>query len=118
MLKVLIVDDEEYVRDFLGRMFRRRGCEVFLAADGEQCLAIHRKNPADCIFLDIHLPGKDGMSVFREIKPFKGATKIFFITGEDNPLIRKQAESMGADGYFLKPLDTAQIIGLLEGLQN
>jgi DNA-binding response OmpR family regulator len=113
-MKVLIVDDEEYVRDFLGRMFQRRGHEVFFAADGEQCLTIHRKTPADFIFLDIHLPGKDGISVFREILPTKKTTKVFFITGEDNPMIRKQAESLGADGYFLKPLDVSQIIALFE----
>ncbi|GAB6062822.1 response regulator [Deferrisoma palaeochoriense] len=68
MAKILVVDDEEHVRDVVRQMLEQAGHEVREAADGEQALALYRSWPPDAVLTDILMPNKGGLVLIKELR--------------------------------------------------
>lgn len=104
-MKVLIVDDEQAIRDALGRKLQREGFEVVLSGDGLEGLrAFHAERP-DLVVLDIVMPGgMDGMTVCRRIREVAG-TPVMMLSAqaitEDDVI---EGLNAGADEYLIKPI--------------
>lgn len=79
--KVLIVDDDSSVRDFLGRFLRLQNIENQLAKDGLQAIEFAKKEKFDLVFLDIRMPEINGLRVFSELKKINPDLSCIFITG-------------------------------------
>jgi Fe-S oxidoreductase/ActR/RegA family two-component response regulator len=111
--KILVVDDEEDARTYIGTVCEDAGARVLMASDGIQAIAIARKERPDLITLDISMPGKDGVEVFGDIRsdPVIGDTPVCVVTG--HPEFRKviyQRAVPPPDGYLNKPVPEDKLV--------
>lgn len=107
--KVLLVEDEGVVRETLAEMLEEEGCEVLIAPDSEQALLAFQKFDCDVVFADLSMPGKNGVTLARELKALQKEVPVFIITGwnkGDDAL--KDARAI-ADGIIQKPFNMDQI---------
>lgn len=107
--KLLIVDDESDVRDFVAHFFRKRKVDVFTAAGGEEALqAIVTERP-EIVLLDIRMEGMDGIEVLRRIKELNKQVKVVMVTGRDDDEAKQTTKRLGACGYINKPLELDEL---------
>jgi len=104
MIKLLIVDDQQDMRELLRDFFKERGYEVSVAGDGQEALAKVEEIKPHLVFLDIGMPGLSGLEVLPLIKKKEPVTKVIMITSFDDPHIVEQAKSLGASDYITKPV--------------
>lgn len=104
--KILIVDDDKNVRDFLELFLKKKGyMQVLTAESGLDALKIVEKENIRLVLLDIMLPGMDGLEVLRKIKSMKKETGVIMITGFPDEQKAKEMIKEGAYDYIVKPFD-------------
>lgn len=102
--KVIVVDDVEFVRDSLKKLLSENGCEVIGdASDGKELLNILEKKKADLIFLDIKMPGMDGITALESIVKDYPHTKVIMCSAVTDKAVIDTAIALGAVGYITKP---------------
>jgi DNA-binding NtrC family response regulator len=104
-LSILIIDDEDKIRRFLGDPFTRRGHRVYTAGTGRQGLDVFRKEEPDIIILDMKLPDMDGMQVLREIRQASPEHIVIMITAYGEIRLAVEAMKLGAFDYLTKPFE-------------
>ena len=102
--KILVVDDEEPVRDILQEAFAQENYTVFTAADAQEALAILKKENILVMFLDLKLPGMDGVELCRKIRQTKPIAVIHAITGYASLFELTDCLESGFNDYFIKPV--------------
>lgn len=108
--RVLIVDDEEDVVELLGFRLKTKGCEVLEAYDGEEGLAVSKKEIPDLILLDIKLPKQDGIQVCLTLKQDPSTQKIpIILISASIGEIKKGEKIAKADGFLKKPFEPAEL---------
>ena len=115
MASILVIDDEETVREMISTMLRHAGYEVDEAADGVGGLAIFREGPADLVIVDIEMPRRGGLAVIRELRKASPKAKIIAITGY-NPSKLDDALKLGAAHTFRKPFAMSEFLQAVESL--
>ncbi len=108
MARILIVDDDEQVRNVFHRLFENESFEVHEAADGNEALESIRRFPADIVITDIVMPEKEGFQTIRELRREFPALKIIAVSGGgllDPGLYLECAKQIGASYAFSKPVD-------------
>ena len=107
MNKLLIVDDEEDVREFAASFFRKRKINVLTASSGQEAISIFEKERPHLVLLDIKMQGLDGIETLRQLKEKFKDPKVIMVTGkepqEDNVL--KICQDLGVLDYIHKPLE-------------
>ena len=116
MSSVLIVYDEDALRELLAKAIERKGMQALKAKDGLEAIALCEKYQPQCILLDIKLPDIDGIEVFRKIKEMNAEAKVYFISGSDNEDFKQTAKSLGANGYLVKPIVINDVMKIIEDL--
>jgi len=106
---VLVVDDEEMVRDVLQRYLERDGYRVSAAADGVAALELARRERPQAVLLDLMLPRMDGLSVLRELLRHD-APAVILLTARGEEADRVIGLEMGADDYVVKPFSPREIV--------
>jgi FixJ family two-component response regulator len=101
---VAIVDDEEPVRKALKRLLVASGFEVESYASGKEFLATKHQR-ADCVVLDLHMPGMSGLDVLEELRATRRDLPALIITAYDTAEARAQCLAAGASAYLRKPLE-------------
>ena len=109
MPNVLIVDDDQSVRDLLSMYFTKAEFAVRVAADGEAALEAVRAQVPDLVILDIMLPGKDGYEVCRTIQA-NHQIPVIFLTARDDEVEPIIGLELGADDYVTKPFNAREVI--------
>ena len=110
---ILVVDDRTSDRTVLSEILKTKGYRVSEAVDGEHAIGLVKDRHYDVIFMDIKLPGRDGVSIFQEIKAIDPDARVIFITGfvlEDSI---RQALEAGAYSVAYKPLDVQNLLALV-----
>ncbi len=103
MVKLLVADDEQKICHLLESFFAERGFDVMLAHDGKTALScIHEYHP-HLVFLDLHMPGLNGLEVLKEAKKLDESMKVIIITAIEDDETIKQAKLLGASDYVIKP---------------
>ncbi|MDK2896060.1 MAG: two-component system, OmpR family, response regulator ResD [Candidatus Atribacteria bacterium] len=115
MNTILIIEDEESVRELLRIYLEKEGFAVEMAADGEEGLAKIRRTSPDLIILDIMLPQKDGFEVCREVRQ-KSATPIIMLTARGEELDRVLGLELGADDYIPKPFSPREVVARVKAV--
>jgi two-component system response regulator AtoC len=105
---VLIVDDEPGVRASV-RMVLDRECEVIEAADGAEALDLVRARHVDLCFLDLRLPGMEGITVLERMKRLDGALEVVLLTAVQTLRTAVEAMKLGAYDYLTKPFDVEDL---------
>jgi CheY-like chemotaxis protein len=111
-LTLLVVEDNEVVREGLAVVLRREGATVALAADGKEALACLRsKPPPDLVLMDMMMPGVDGWAALAETKrdPVLATVPVLIVTGL-GVANAEWAASLGAAGFLRKPVETDALL--------
>ena len=116
--KILIVDDEPDILEFLRYNLSKEGYEVFLANDGEEGLKIAETERPNLIILDIMMPKMDGVEVCRQLrsKPEFENTTIAFLTAREEDYSQIAALNEGGDDYITKPIKPRVFISRVKAL--
>ncbi|STO31734.1 Staphylococcal respiratory response protein A [Fusobacterium necrogenes] len=115
MRKILIVDDEEQIRNILRMYLVKEGYEVSEAEDGEKGLKLFYEKPFDLVILDVMLPKKDGWSILREIKKYT-EIPVIMLTARDDSEDEVFGFEMGADDYITKPFNNKILLARVKSL--
>ncbi len=110
MLRVLIVDDEENIRQSLADILSDEGYEVDMTSSGEEAAEAVKKRLPDLVLLDIWLPGIDGMETLKRIKAQREDLPVIMITGHGTTELAVKATKMGAYDFMEKPLSMERVI--------
>jgi DNA-binding response OmpR family regulator len=102
MTRVLVVEDEPNIAQFIRRGLIYKGYEVDVAETGEEALDVARERPADLVILDLMLPGMDGIEVCRRLRA-AGDVAIIVLTARDKVSDKVEGLEAGADDYVTKP---------------
>lgn len=108
--RLLIIEDEEPIRNGLTDVFIFHGYEVEAAADGDAGLAMALKGPFDMVLLDVMLPGLDGFTILQRIREHDRQQPVIMLTAKsaDEDIIN--GLSLGADDYVAKPFSVSQLV--------
>lgn len=112
---VLVVDDHPANTKLVSFVLESRGFEVHAAETGEQALALLERMKPDIILMDIQLPGKDGLTLTRELRtdPRFTETPIVAVTAYAMSSDEQMAREAGCDAYMSKPIDTRALGALV-----
>jgi len=114
--KILVIDDEEDIRELLNYNLTKEGYKVLLASDGNEGLRIIREQKPDLIVLDLMLPGLDGLDVCRIVKNDRDLKNIPIVMltakGEEEDIIN--GLDLGADDYITKPFSVSVLIARIK----
>jgi two-component system response regulator MprA len=113
--RVLVIEDEDRIRQFLQRGLTYENYRVDVAADGATGLALARENPPDIVVLDWMLPGMDGLEVCRRLRA-AGPVPILMLTAKDTVGDRVIGLDAGADDYLVKPFAFDELLARLRAL--
>jgi two-component system alkaline phosphatase synthesis response regulator PhoP len=118
MVKVLIVDDEEDIRELLSYNLKKEGYEVFSAENGEIGLNLMKEHKPDLVILDVMMPGMDGIEVCEAIRHTPGfqQTLICFLTARNEDYSQIAGLDAGADDYVAKPVRPKVLISRINAL--
>jgi DNA-binding response OmpR family regulator len=112
---VLIVDDEERLRDLLHTYLSQAGFTVLLAADGSGALALAQQHRPDVVVLDLMLPGIDGLEVCRQLRRFSDAY-VLMLTARAEEIDRVVGLEVGADDYLTKPFSPRELVARVRAM--
>jgi two-component system response regulator MprA len=117
-MAIMIVDDEQSVRDALRRALTMQGYEVELASDGEEALLKLRSNPnaVDLAIVDILMPRLDGLELTRRLRADGSELPILMLTARDQVADRVAGLEAGADDYLVKPFALEELIARVRAL--
>ena len=113
--RILIIEDEARIAQFLERGLIYEGFQVSVAADGQTGLTVARDNPPDLVILDWMLPGLDGLEVCRRLRA-AGNVAILMLTAKDDIKDRVSGLQAGADDYLVKPFSIDELIARVRAL--
>lgn len=102
-MRILLVEDDERIADFMQRGLKAEAYEVDLASGKAQILALTEASTYDIIILDIFLGSDDGLDICRVLRQRSVRTPILIMTAKDSSETRQASEEAGADAYFSKP---------------
>lgn len=117
-MAILVVDDDQAVRDALRRALTMQGYSVDVAADGEEALTTLGKNGAtvDLLVVDILMPGLDGLEVTRRLRADGNQLPILMLTARDQVSDRVAGLEAGADDYLVKPFALEELVARVRAL--
>lgn len=113
---VLVVDDLRSIRLTLGGILEDEGHNVVTVEDGYQAIEAVKKAHFDAIFMDIKMPGINGVQTFREVKKIAPASAVIMMTAYSVEDLVKEALEEGAYAIIYKPFDIDKVISLIEKL--
>jgi len=115
MAHVLLIDDEEALRDSLTYALVKEGYQVTTAADGQTALKLFHKQVPDVIILDLMLPVIDGMELCWRIRSFSNIP-ILMLTAKDQGIDKVWGLEAGADDYITKPFNTRELLARIKAV--
>ena len=104
MKKILVVDDEHDICDFVQNFFQERGYAVLTASSGEDALKMIKSDRPDLVLLDIKMKGMDGIAALKHIRDFDKKIKVVMVTALEEQERMDEACKLGACEYITKPL--------------
>ena len=108
--KVLVVDDEEGIRDLLSRTLAMADYDVDTTSDGMSALESIRNDGYKLVIADLRMPGMDGLTLIREVKQINPQLPIIIITGYSSESSAIEAVNLGVAGYLTKPVGIPQVL--------
>ena len=113
-LRILVVDDDRDAAESLAELFELEGHDVIVAHSGEAAIEAYRKEEFDVAFMDIMMPGKNGVESFFEIRKLRPEARVYMMTGFSVEQLVQQAIDNGALGVLDKPLDLQKVLSAVD----
>ena len=108
--RILVIDDEAAIRDSMRMILEYEGYEFLGAATGEEGIALVEKESVDLVFLDIKMPGMDGLDVLGRVRTLSEGLPVVMISGHGTVATAVEATKLGAFDFIEKPLATERIL--------
>lgn len=115
-IRVLLIEDEPDLADFVVRGLREEGFVVGHCSNGEDARHVLDGTPWDLVLLDWWLPGEDGLSILRHYRSSGGACPVLFLTARDSVSDRVRGLDAGADDYLCKPFAFDELLARIRAL--
>ncbi len=115
-MKVLIIEDERKIASFLRKGLEARGFVVEHAANGDDGQLFATTRPYDAAIIDIMLPGRDGLSILRNLRDRKMSLPVVLLTARSELNERLEGLNLGADDYITKPFHIEELIARLHAV--
>jgi len=100
--KILVIDDEEGIRNLLDTLLRLKGYDVVLAASGRKGLELFRRECPNVVVLDLNMPEMGGVTVLQQIRTFKPDQSVIVLTGAGTPEKEQQVHALGVQDFVEK----------------
>lgn len=113
--RILLVDDEQSITDFVGYALKKEGFEVDIAANGTDALKLDAANEYDLYILDIMLPEMDGYELCHRIRAHSDAP-VLFLSARDKEIDKVVGLEIGADDYLAKPFGIRELLARVHAL--
>ncbi len=114
MATILVIDDDEGIRELYRRILEKAGYQVFDAPDGEAGIRLFREKPADLVLTDIVMPEKEGLETIMELKKEFSQVRIIAISGGGKATTSftclHLAKMLGADQALTKPIPRTKLL--------
>jgi len=114
-ISVLVVDDEEIVRNFFKRLLKGKACDVTAVATGKEAIATAKRRKFDLFFIDILLRDSNGIEIYQKIKKIQPRLDTIMITGEPS---QAHLEGLDIQGYLSKPFKIEMILSVLDRVKR
>lgn len=102
MTTILVIDDEQGIRDLLHTFLRRSGYDVIVAENGPKGLELYRRECPDVVVLDLKMPGMDGLTVLQQVRSLNPLQPVIIVTGAGTPEVEQQVRALGVTEYIEK----------------
>ena len=112
--RVLVVDDEDNIRELLQVSLKFQGYDVVTAANGPEALDICRTNRPDLLVLDVMMPGMDGFGLLKRLRDDGIAAPALFLSARDSVADKVNGLTIGGDDYVTKPFSLEEVVARLE----
>lgn len=113
-VRVLVVDDEEFMRKLMTNILRKAGMEVLTAQNGEEALKALQENGCDVVISDVRMAGMSGFDLLKQAKAQHPDTAFVVMTGHADSYSIKDALLQGADEYITKPFKNQEVTLIVE----
>ncbi|MEA3305653.1 MAG: response regulator [Candidatus Omnitrophota bacterium] len=110
MTKILLVDDEKDICDFIARFFGERNFEVICAMNGANAVLFMKKDRPDIVLLDIKMKDMDGIEILKRIKDVNRAAAVVMVSCIDDTDTMNKARALGAAAYLTKPIALKELL--------
>ena len=114
--KVVIVDDDNRIRDLLRRFLSQEGFDVLMAEDSRALARIMQRESVDLLVLDLMLPGEDGLSICRRLRAEGKKVPIIMLTAKGEDVDRIAGLEIGADDYLAKPFNPRELLARIHAV--
>lgn len=111
---ILLVDDDDQLRDSFYNLLSMEGHEVRAAASGEAALVMAEENLPDAVIMDVRMPGIDGLSTLKQLRKREPRLPVIIMTAYSTTESAIEATKLGAFDYILKPFDIPDVLALLD----
>ena len=118
MPELLIADDSMFQRFSIAKIAKQEGFETVEAADGDECLAIIKRNLPDALCLDLNMPGTDGLGVLTELRALAPDLPVAVITADIQETTRRRVLDNGVRTIFNKPFPMEDLKEFLRGVRS
>lgn len=115
-MRVLVVEDEKKTASFVRKALQAEGFAVDVCHNGGDALAAVKATPFDVVVLDIMLPGRDGLSVLKQLRERKNSTPVLLLSARGEVNERVEGLNLGADDYLPKPFELAELVARVRAL--
>ena len=115
-MRVLVVEDEKKTASFVRKALQAEGFAVDVCHHGDDALAAAKATPFDVVVLDIMLPGRDGLSVLRQLRERRNLTPVLLLSARGEVNERVEGLNAGADDYLPKPFELAELVARVRAL--
>jgi two-component system, OmpR family, alkaline phosphatase synthesis response regulator PhoP len=115
-MKILIAEDDQYIREGLRDLLEAEGYRTVLAVDGAEAVTKYHEESPQLVLLDIMMPGKDGYTVCREIRGHSNQVPVIFLSAKSEEIDRVIGLELGADDYIMKPFGTREVVARIRAV--
>jgi DNA-binding response OmpR family regulator len=115
-MNVLVVEDEKRIASFVRKGLEEQGFAVEISGDGDEAYRLASTRPYDAIVLDIMLPGRDGLSILRNLRQRRNTVPVILLTARAELDERVEGLNLGADDYLTKPFYVEELIARLHAI--
>ncbi len=115
-MKILIAEDDQYIREGLQDLLQSEGYQTITAVDGAEAVQKYHDESPNLVLLDIMMPEKDGYSVCREIRKHSGEVPVIFLSAKSEEIDRVIGLELGADDYIMKPFGTREVVARIRAV--
>jgi CheY-like chemotaxis protein len=117
---ILVVDDEQIIRQLLYTVLRRQGFNVWLAASGDEAVQVYAAHQAeiDLVLLDVRMPGPDGPATLAALRQRSATLRCCFMSGDLGGVTKEELLALGAERVFIKPFVSTEMARSLWEMVN